>query len=144
MLHDCVLILKIYLIHENYNTMLQRRFLLLMLMLIACISTISCISLLRYFDPYLNIPLGLSLLWISIFLSITSVVSVVLYFCKKIYFRWEVYIYNVMSSIRQASFISIYILSIVMFAFLWLSVVIPIIVVFFMFLFLELFIRSIN
>lgn len=136
-------ILKIYLIEVIYN-MIQKRFLLVMLLLIACVSSISSISILLYFDPYINTVLGISLLLMSLFLSITSFVAIVLYFCKKIYFRWAVYVYNVVSSIRQASFLAAYILWLVACSLFDIPLLLPAILILCMFMFLELFIRSIR
>lgn len=139
----CALILRIYLIVLIYN-MIQKRFLLFMLLLIAIVSSLSSVSILIYFDPYVNMWLGIGLLFVSLYLSITSFIAIVLYFCKKIYFRWAVYVYNVVSSVRQASFIWAYILGITACSFLNIPLLIPAIFMCCMFTCLELFIRSIR
>ena len=137
------IISKVYLIVIIYN-MIQKRFLLIMLLLISFISSLSLFSILLYFDPYSNMWLGISLLFMSLYLSLTSFIAVILYFCKKIYFRWAVYVYNVVYSVRQASFIGAYILGLIVCSFLSIPLLVPAIFMCCMFVFLELFIRSIR
>lgn len=124
--------------------MIQRRFLLLMLLLIAGISAMSFVSLFLYLDPYTNTTLAIILVSVSFFLLVSSLLGVILYFFKKIYFRGDVGVYNVITSVRQAAFISAYIMSLLVFLYFEIPLIFPLIALFFVVTFLELFIQSLH
>jgi hypothetical protein len=55
-----------------------------------------------YMDPTTAPLIGLSLMAAWVFLAGSSFLSLALFFTKKIYYRWDVYLSTIHSSIRQA------------------------------------------
>jgi hypothetical protein len=49
-----------------------------------------------------------SLMWVGLFLTASSFLSLALFFIKKIYYRWDVHLSTIHSSIRQAILLSIW------------------------------------
>lgn len=121
---------------------MKRRFILLIILVIAFLSMMSFVSLLLYFDPYISIRLSLTLLAISFIGSLWWIMTLLLYFIKKIYYRWEVWMYHIISSMRQSFFLCIWILWIVWMNFLDLPLLLPALLLWIGLIFLELFIKS--
>jgi len=123
---------------------MKKRFLLFIIFIIFVLSLITFILILNYLDPYeYKITSIISIvftfmLWVSTFLTI------ILYFFKKIYFRGRVYVYHVLSSFRQWFFISMFILSMIYFNILWASLIITWFLLLLILMFLELFIQNLQ
>lgn len=77
-------------------------------------------------------------LWVSTFLTI------LIYFIKKIYFRGRVYLYHVLTSFRQWFFVSLFTLSLIFFNIIWASLIITWFLLLIIFMFLELFIQNLE
>ncbi len=122
---------------------MKKKFLLLIIFTIFVISSISLFLVLNYIDPYNSPSLAVWFLVITFVLGLSSFLSMIFYFIKKIYYRWDVFIYNIKSSFRQWFFVSLFIVWTIVFYILNVSLFIPIILLFILFLFLELFISSI-
>ncbi len=122
---------------------MKRRVILLMILAIAVLSGMSLVSLLWYFDPYIYKVLAVVLLVISFIWCFGWVATLVLYFIKKIYFRWDVGMYHVLSSMRQAFLLCIMIWWIVYVIWLWIPALLPIILIAALVIFFELFIQNI-
>lgn len=100
-----------YLIYRR-TIMLKRRIILLILCIIWVLSLTSLISLLLYFDPYIHRGGALILLLSSFTLCVSSICTVLLYFFKKIYYRGNVRVYHIFSSLRQSIFLAIWCIAI--------------------------------
>jgi len=122
--------------------MIQIRFIISLLFLIALFGTASFFSVLWYVDPYTHKDYALILITISFFLMILGIVSLVLFFIKKVFFRWDIELTHIISSMRQASFFGIYSILLSVGIYIGISLFVPIIVLFFMLVFLELFFQT--
>ncbi|MDD2515973.1 MAG: hypothetical protein PHF46_01040 [Candidatus Gracilibacteria bacterium] len=82
-------------------------------------SAISLVLILNNIDPDVNFKMGSIILIISSFFMLNSFLALCIYFFKKIYYRGEIYIKNINSSLRQGSLIAIFIISCVVFYYIW-------------------------
>ena len=117
--------------------MFKRRIILFIILLIALISGLSFFLLLHYYDPYENKVLALTFFIGSIVLSFTSMVTLFLYMVKKIYYRGEVGIYHIRSSIRQSFFVCCTCISAFVFLYFHIPYILPTLLVGIIFLLLE-------
>lgn len=65
-------------------------------------STSSAALLLFYLNPELDTKLAFSLMTFALFLAGSSILSIILFFLKKIYYRGEVALSTMSASIRQS------------------------------------------
>lgn len=86
------------------------RIYLLVLMIIFITSLLSALLLVFYMDPINDTKIAISLMLIALFLCISSFTSILIYFFKKIYYRWEIFMSNLNSSLRQWIFLAIFII----------------------------------
>lgn len=100
-------------------------------------SGLSFFLLLHYYDPYENKMLALCFLVWSIILSCTSSFTLFIYMIKKVYYRGEVGIYHISSSIRQSFFIACTGLSAFVFLYFHIPYMLPTLLVWITFLLLE-------
>lgn len=121
---------------------MKKRFLLFLIFVIFLLSFTTFFLILNYLDPYEYRVLSVSFIIISFILSCTSFFTIFLYFIKKIYFRWNVYIYHVLSSFRQSFFISLFFISLIYFNYLQAPVLVTGLFSFLLLFFLELFIKN--
>jgi len=83
---------------------------LLILYIIFSTSLISAILLFFYMNPESNMKVWFTVMTLAIFLLLSSFFTLLIYFFKKIYYRWEIYISNLNSSLRQWIFWAIFII----------------------------------
>ena len=74
---------------------------LLVLFLIFLTSLISALLLFFYMDIETNVLVGYVTMGLAVFLSSSALLAIFVYFFKKIYYRGEVYVHTVNSSLRQ-------------------------------------------
>jgi hypothetical protein len=60
-----------------------------------------------YMDPTTNVMMGFSMMGMGLFLTLSSFLSLGLFFVKKIYYRGDVYVSTLHTSIRQSILISV-------------------------------------
>lgn len=89
---------------------MSNRLYFLVLSIIFATSTVSIFLLINYMNPIPNPKLSISLLALAIFLSASSFLTPILYFLKKIYYRGDVNIVHINSSLRQSILIVLMIL----------------------------------
>lgn len=89
---------------------LKIRIYILVLMIIFITSLLSALLLVFYMDPVNDTKIAIILMLIALFLFISSFTSILIYFFKKIYYRWEIFISNLNSSLRQWIFLAIFII----------------------------------
>lgn len=82
------------------------RLYIFILLIIFLTSSASVVLLYLYMNPIPNPKLALSLLGIGAFLAISSFISPILFFFKKIYYRGDVNLSTMNSSIRQGILLS--------------------------------------
>jgi len=99
---------------------------------------------LNYMDPFVTPKIAVSFLVITFFASVSSFLSLIIYFIKKIHYRWEVYLYHIKTSFRQAVLFTLFVLSSIVFYIFNAPMFLTITLLFILFLFLELFIGSIE
>jgi hypothetical protein len=123
---------------------MKKRFLLLVIFIIFLFSWITFIFIFNYLDPYkYKILAMISIIFTSV-LWLSSLLTIILYFFKKIYFRWEVYIYHVLSSFRQWFLVSLFVLFIIFLNSVWASLLLTWGLSLIIFIFLELFIQNLE
>ncbi|NDK09480.1 hypothetical protein GW846_01740 [Candidatus Gracilibacteria bacterium] len=122
--------------------MLRKRIILLILLAISIVSGASFTLLLVYFDPYTYPTLAIAFLVLSFGFSLTSFLSLVIYFFKKIYFRGEVRMMHVITSLRQSFFFTIFLLSLVLIYVFQIPFLLPAALSFILIVLIELFIQG--
>lgn len=121
---------------------MKRRLFLLILLISGCMSLASFFSILYFFDPYqygFIAPLFLAVSFIGVLVWIGSLGF---YFCKKIYYRGDVNISNILTSMRQTFFLSCIFLSYVISGYFWVPTLVPVLWVALFLLSFELLLQS--
>jgi len=121
---------------------MKRRLFLLILLISGCMSLASFVSILYFFDPYQNTllaPLFLALSFIWVFVGIGSLW---LYFCKKVYYRGDISILNILTSMRQTFFLACIFLTYIISGFFWVPILVPVLWVALFLLSFELLLQS--
>lgn len=123
---------------------MKKRILLLIILFTFFVSIGTLMLTYNYVDPYEYTILALFLALFSFILGVSSFFAFVLYFIKKIYFRWKVYVQNVLTSFRQGFFISLFMILMVYFHHLGASIYVVALPLGFALLFLELFFQNLQ
>jgi len=121
---------------------MKRRFLLFLIFIMFVISLTTMVLILNYLDPYEYTILGIVSLLFTYILTCSSIFTFILYLFKKVYFRWNTHIYHILSSFRQAFFISLFFLSLIFFNYIWVSLLLTGTLFFVILFSLELFIKN--
>lgn len=121
---------------------MKKRFLLFIIFIIFLVSLTTMILILNYVDPFEFELIWLSSLIFSYIMTISCFFTIFLYFLKKIYYRWNVFIYHVLASFRQWFLISIFTASLIYFYNIEASIIITWIILFIILFLLEIFIQS--
>lgn len=121
---------------------MKKRFLLFLIFLIFVICSATFVVVLNYLDPFEYTKIALWSLVFSYLFWLSSLLCLVLYIIKKIYFRWNITIYHVLVSFRQAFFISVFFLILVFFNYYGASLIFTAFLSFIVLFFLELFIKN--
>lgn len=98
---------------------MTKKFFLLIILIILLISTLTLFFIFNYLDPYRNELLSIIILTTTITLFITSLSSLALYIFKKVYYRGEVFLSHIFSSLRQWFLISFFVIWVVLFKIVW-------------------------
>ena len=123
---------------------MKKRLLLLIIFIIFLVSFTTFLLILNYLDPFEYRLLALISIIFTFILSVSSFFTIIFYFFKKIYYRWRVYIFHVLTSFRQWFFISLLALSIIFFNILQAPLLLTSFLLFLIFAFLELFIQNLE
>ncbi len=123
---------------------MKKGFTLFIIFIIFVISFLSLILILNYLDPFSKPILAVSFLVLTFIFSITSFFCLILYFFKKIYYRWEVYEYHIKTSFRQGFFIALFFLFSIIFYIFKAPLFVSISLLLIFFIFLELFISNLK
>ena len=123
---------------------MKKKFLLFIIIIVFLISILSLILILNFVDPYSSKIIGIFSIIISFVLSITTFLTLFFYLFKKVYYRGDVFLYHVYTSFRQSFFISLFLLLNIVFYFFSILNIVNFLVIFFMFLFLEMFIKNLE
>jgi len=107
-------------------------------------SLITFILIFNYLDPYQYKVLWLTSIIFTFILGLTSFLTLIIYFLKKIYYRWRVYVFHVLTSFRQSFLLTLFILSLIIFNNIWVPMIITGLLMFIIFTFLELFIQNLE
>lgn len=122
---------------------MKKSFLLIIIFIMFVVSLTTLLLILNYVDPEkYNFFLSFGSLLFSYTLTVSSFLALLFYFFKKIYFRWKVYIYHVLTSFRQGFLISVFWASVIYFNYIWAPIIISSILLFIILFFLELFIEN--
>ncbi len=107
-------------------------------------SLITFILIFNYLDPYQYKVFAITSIVFTFILGLSSILSIIFYFIKKIYYRWRVYLYHVLSSFRQWFFVSLLIALTIFFHGIWAWVLLTWTLLLIIFTFLELFIQNLD
>lgn len=94
---------------------MRKKILLLIILSIFILSSLTLFFIINYLDPYRNEFVSIMTLTITVTLLITSFLSIVLYIFKKIYYRWEIFLDHIFSSLRQSFLLSLFFIWLVVF-----------------------------
>ncbi len=119
------------------------RIYLLTLFIILLTSLTSVLLLFFYMDIESNFKIAIGSMFIASFLFLSSILTLLIFFLKKIYYRWEVYISNLNSSLRQSILLTSFILWLLLFNATWIFNWATASLLFLVMLFLELVFQSI-
>lgn len=120
----------------------MKKIILLTLLLIFFISSLTIFLILFFLDPYRNETISLISIFISCTLFITSFLSIFIYFIKKVYYRWEVSIDHVFSSLRQWFLINAFIIWLVILYIIWVFWIASVALIFSILVFSELLLEN--
>jgi len=123
---------------------MKKSFLLFVIFLIFIFSSVTFYMIINYLDPYINKIISISFVSFTFVLSIATFFTLILFFIKKIHYRWRVELFHVKSSFRQWFFISLFATWIVIFKILNAPIIILAFLLISILLFLELFIRNLD
>lgn len=123
---------------------MKKRLLLLIILFILIISSISFYFILNYLDPYEYKIISIIFIIFSFILMVSSFFTLILFFLKKVYYRWNIYIHNVINSFRQWFFISLYMIWLIIFNNIWAWIIWTWFLFFIFLFFIELLIQNIN
>jgi len=91
---------------------MKKKILLLTILIIFILNLATFLLILNFLDPLWSTEksqiISLILFTITLFLTITPLLTLIIYFFKRIYYRWEVFISHIFSSSRQASLTTAY------------------------------------
>ena len=121
---------------------MKKRLLLFIMFIIFVLSLTTLIMVLMYIDPYEYQAIWLSVLFFTYRLWLSSFLSIIIYFFKKIYYRWNVTTEHVLTSFRQSFLISVFFLIIIFFNYYWAPILITSLLAFIVLFCLELFVKS--
>jgi hypothetical protein len=121
---------------------MKKKFLLFIIIIVFLISIFSLILILNFVDPYSSWIIGIFSVIVSFVLGLTTFLTLFFYLFKKVYYRWDVFLYHVYTSFRQGFLISLFIILNIIFYFFSIFTFINVFVIFALVVFLELFIRN--
>jgi hypothetical protein len=123
---------------------MKKKFLLFIIIIVFIISILSLILILNFVDPYSSKIIGIFSIMVSFLLSVTTFLTLFFYLFKKAYYRWDVFLYHVYTSFRQSFFIGLFLLLNIVFIYYSIFNIVNFLVIFSMFIFLELFIKNLE
>ncbi len=100
---------------------MKRRILLTMLLIIFAVSSLTLFLILNYMNPYSSYTISMISIITTSLLSATSFLTLFLYFFKKVYYRWEVFLWHIFSSLRQAFLLTAFTMWAIIFHALWVA-----------------------
>lgn len=101
-----------------FYLLMKKKILLLTLLFIFFVSLITGLLILFFLDPYRDVVVSLITIGITFVLFGTSFFSLVLYFFKKVYYRGEIFMDHIFSSMRQAFLITSFFIGLGVFHFM--------------------------
>jgi len=123
---------------------MKKSFLLLVIFLIFLFSSVTLYMIMNYLDPYINKILSIGFIIFTFTLSILTFFTLILFFIKKIHYRWRVEIFHIKSSFRQGFIIYLFFIWIIIFKILNAPIIILWFLLFLILVFLELFIQNLD
>ena len=127
---------------DNKKNIMKTNIFLTLIFVIFLISVTTLVLVLNFMDPYSNRNISVITAWISFVFTFSSFLTFIIYFFKKIYYRWEVYLYHLFSSLRQSFFIASFCLAILFFIPMWILSWLTWGLLLIIFLFIELLIQN--
>lgn len=123
---------------------MKKRFLLFIIFIIFVFSLITFVLILNYLDPYQYKVTAIVSITFAFVLWVSTFLTIIFYFFKKIYYRWRVYVYHVLTSFRQGFFVSLFFVWLILFNLMWASLIVTWLLLLIILIFLELFIQNLE
>jgi multisubunit Na+/H+ antiporter MnhC subunit len=98
---------------------MKKRILLTMLLIIFAVSSFTLFLIVNYMNPYSSYTISMIAIITTSLLSSTSFLTLFLYFFKKVYYRWEIFLGHIFSSLRQAFLLTAYVIWLIIFNRIW-------------------------
>ncbi len=98
---------------------MKKRILLTMLLTIFAVSSFTLFLIVNYMNPYSSYTISMIAIITTSLLSATSFMTLFLYFFKKVYYRWEIFLGHIFSSLRQAFLLTAYVIWLIIFNRIW-------------------------
>jgi len=121
----------------------MKNILIIILFLVFLISSVIIILILNYIDPFTANNIIIYSFLFSIFLSISTFFTLIIYFIKKVHYRGQVVINHISSSFRQSWFIAMFFIGLWFFEKIWVPIYFSAFLLFILLLSIELFIQNI-
>jgi len=123
---------------------MKKKILLLIILLIFLISTTTLVLILQYLDPFNNKLIWITMLVTTFILSLSSFFTILIYFLKKVHYRWEIFINHVFSSFRQWLLLSLFVLWLFIFKIIWVFSILTNLLLFLIIIFVELLFQNLS
>lgn len=123
---------------------MKRRLLLLVILFIFFISTLTLLLIINYLDPYRDKLVSLVSITLTFVLSFSSFLTILFYLFKKVYYRWEVFLNHIFTSLRQWLLTSFFVVWLLIFNSIWVLSISTISLLFVILLFIELLFQNIS
>lgn len=121
----------------------MKTFLILIILSVFIISLLLLILIISYINPFTSNNIIIYSFLLSLFLFISTFFTLILFFIKKIHYRWQVVINHISSSFRQASLIAVFFILLGFFEKIGVPIYFSSLLLFILLLFFELFIQNI-
>ncbi len=123
---------------------MRKKILLLTIFFIFLISFLTLILIFNYLDPYRNKIVSIVSLWITSTLTLTTFITILLYLFKKAYYRGEVFISHIFSSLRQSLIFTFFVIWLIVFFIFWVFSFVTIMLLLMISIFMELLFQNIE
>ena len=134
--------LKKFIISSNFCYKFMKNFYLSLIFFTGVINFITFLLILFYVDPYTYKNVAYVSFVITFNISFACLLSLIVFFIKKIYYRGAVDYRNILASVRQSGFLSLFITWIVIFYIVKAPLVLSFLLLFMIFIFLEVIAQS--
>lgn len=122
---------------------MKKKILLTILLVIFLVSSLTLFLILNYMNPYSSYTISMISIITTFLLASTSLLTILIYFFKKVHYRWEVFLWHIFSSFRQWFLLTTYIMWLIILNRMWVMTIITASLAFLILVFIELLVQNI-